>query len=522
MTSPGNTEIKGTLQDAPLAELLAETSQARLSGSFRLAYDDQKAIIYLQNGRVVFAVTNRREHRLFEILLRQNLITKEKLTEKGDFTNDLALAQSLLAENILTTEALGRLFAHQIREIVKAILAWTTGTWDFSHLARAKENLQAEVEISDLLLEYARGFTAEKIIRRFKSFEERFCLRETFSTELNLHPQEGYIYSRLSDKPMKIQEVRQVSGISDAETLKTLYVLWIGGLIDRKQWNSVFSDSRLEQMLSVKLVLKKEAAEIGNVKNAASESTSKPLEPVATNSEPPPVELDETALLERYLDRVENAESYYEILDIPVKAPAAEIKAVYFQLAKKYHPDKFHQATDVSLQQRVQNAFTEIARAYETLKDESTREVYNFKLRKYLESVEHQKRVAGGKTAPLTNADKAREEFDQGFEYLMQEEYEEAAPFLARAVQFAPENARYRAYLGKLLSYSENHRFKAEAEIRTAMKLDPGNVSYWIMLAEFYIQFNLFKRAEGELHRLLAQFPNNREAEALLDTILNK
>jgi curved DNA-binding protein CbpA len=521
MTTPGNTEIKGTLQDAPLVELLAETSQARLSGSFRFAHIDEKAIIYLQNGRVVFAVANRREHRLFEILLRQNLITKEQLTEKGDFTNDLALAQSLLTENILTTEALGRLFVYQIREIVKSVLAWSTGTWNFSHLARAKENLQFEVEISDLLVEYARSFTPEKIIRRFKSFEERFCLRESFSTALNLHPQESYIYSRLSEKPMKIQEIRQASGISDAETLKTLYVLWIGGLIDRRQWNSVFSDSRLQQMLSVKLILKKEAAEIGSAKNHASERIPEHSEQSSTNVEPPVV-LDDAALLARYLEQVENAESYYEILDVPVKASVAEIKGVYFQLAKKYHPDKFHQTSDVKLLQRVQNAFTEIARAYETLKDESAREVYNFKLRKYLESLENQKRAPGGKAAPVTNADKAREEFDQGFDYLMQEDFDEAAPFLARAVQFAPENARYRAYFGKVLSYAENQRFKAEAEIRTAMKLEPGNASYWIMLAEFYIQFNLLKRAEGELQRLLAQFPNNREAEALLDTILNK
>jgi hypothetical protein len=39
------------------------------------------------------------------------------------------------------------------------------------------------------------------------------------------------------------------------------------------------------------------------------------------------------------------------------------------------------------------------------------------------------------------------------------------------------------------------------------------------MLAEFFIQFNLLKRAEGELNRLLAVYPSNREARELLDSL---
>jgi hypothetical protein len=53
------------------------------------------------------------------------------------------------------------------------------------------------------------------------------------------------------------------------------------------------------------------------------------------------------------------------------------------------------------------------------------------------------------------------------------------------------------------------------------MKLDPQNAGYRIMLVEFYIQFSLLKRAEGELQRLLTQFPNNKEAQILLDNLAN-
>ena len=42
------------------------------------------------------------------------------------------------------------------------------------------------------------------------------------------------------------------------------------------------------------------------------------------------------------------------------------------------------------------------------------------------------------------------------------------------------------------------------------------------MLAEFFIRVKLLKRAEGELKRLLSQFPDNKEARSLLDSLQPK
>ena len=55
--------------------------------------------------------------------------------------------------------------------------------------------------------------------------------------------------------------------------------------------------------------------------------------------------------------------------------------------------------------------------------------------------------------------------------------------------------------------------------MQTALKLDPSNPTFRILLAEFFIQHNLLKRAEGELKRLLAVFPSNREAQDLLASL---
>ena len=96
---------------------------------------------------------------------------------------------------------------------------------------------------------------------------------------------------------------------------------------------------------------------------------------------------------------------------------------------------------------------------------------------------------------------------------------EEALPFLARAAYYAPQNARYHAYYGKALSADENQRHKAENALSTAIRLEPQNESFRLMLAEFFIRYKLMKRAEGELTRLLAISPDNKQARTLLDSI---
>ena len=88
MNLPNNLEIKGNLPNNPLAELLVEIAEIRLNGSLRVSSDAQKIVIYFDAGEAVFAVSNARQHRLFEILLQTEKITKDQLLTVPDFTND--------------------------------------------------------------------------------------------------------------------------------------------------------------------------------------------------------------------------------------------------------------------------------------------------------------------------------------------------------------------------------------------------------------------------------------------------
>src|SRR5215218_1394056 len=74
-----HSSMNGRLSDHPLAELVREISDARLSGALRLERESAKAAVYFDGGQVAAAVANARALRLVEVLRRSGAVDPQKL-----------------------------------------------------------------------------------------------------------------------------------------------------------------------------------------------------------------------------------------------------------------------------------------------------------------------------------------------------------------------------------------------------------------------------------------------------------
>lgn len=537
MTAKNNLELNGNIGRNPVGELLVEINSLELSGSLRISAGEQKIVIYFDQGKLVFAVSNTREHRLFEILINENQISKEKITNIENFTNDFYLAKGLVKENLSTEANIATYFTVQIKQILESAVTLEDGKWTFSSLARIKEGIRFDIDINPILFKFAQNLDKQKILARFKSFDEEFCLNpESKQNDLSFTPPEAFILSRISDVSLSINDLQSMSGLPGQDVMEILYKLWFGGLIKRKKWNSAFSNDAISDIRSRRLKLKTNALSVEEeLAQAEEEKENKRHQQEEAEAKKDRAEEKEKEKetkqiqisLEEYINRVEIAATHYEIFDVHPEAELEEIRKAYFSLAKNFHPDLFHKKVEPELLKKIQNAFTEIAQAYETLKDEEAREVYDFKLRKVLEKLKDER---GNVPINITSDDletqnqsvMAIENFDMGYDHLMNENYYEALPFLGRAVHLENDNARYHAFYGKALSFDKSQRHKAESELQTAIKLDSENTIYRIMLIELFIEIGLTVRARGELKRLLEVVPDNREAQSLLDSLDNK
>jgi curved DNA-binding protein CbpA len=512
MTARPDFEIKGNFLAHPFADLLAEIGAAGLSGSLRLSDQERKCVIYFKEGRVVFAASNARSSRLFDILLKREKLTKEDLTQIPSFQNDFELTAYLKDKNFLTETECSKLFTEQIESIIVDCLTWENGDWAFNHLARARDGLEFKIDAKALLVEYGRCLPVDKMLSRFRTLDETFAYAGAYETGFQLRPQETFVLTRAAVGTLTAADLVSVASMSESDALHAIYILWLAGLLVRGKWNSAFADTDVKAMTSARLAIKQQAKMPGVPEPVAEEPPEeKPDESVIAGPEPE-IELS----VPDYLKRVERAETFYDILGVDSKADIPELKRAYFSLARKFHPDRYHAEGGETLA-RIQHAFTELAQAHETLKNPESRELYDYRVRKELaQRDEARKAGEADDNVSIAQAAQATEQFERGFTLLMDGDPEAATPFLARAAHYAPGNARYRAYYGKALSADDKQRHKAEAEMQAALKIDPNNQTYRLLLAEFFVQYNLTKRAIGELTRLLALHPNNREAQDML------
>jgi tetratricopeptide (TPR) repeat protein len=173
----------------------------------------------------------------------------------------------------------------------------------------------------------------------------------------------------------------------------------------------------------------------------------------------------------------------------------------------------------------LESAFARITQAYDTLRDDSLRATYNSKVEARRKAAQladsapkvSQESIAKGEAEPaVSKAGRAAEQFKEGIAALELGERKVALGLFASAARAVPNEPRYRANYGRLLAGDARTRRAAEAELTAAIKLDPGNAEYRVILAELYRDLGLKLRAKGEAERAVAADPNHQRARELL------
>jgi curved DNA-binding protein CbpA len=490
--------MQGKLDEHPLAELIREITAAGQSGALRLSRGRAKVAIYFEGGRLVFATSNLRAHRLREVVKRNGL-THAHVAEFSLKASDEELATAMVQRGLLRPETLTAIRGNQVGDVLRLALLWTDGTWEFDSRVRLADDIRVQIDINRLLLECARHLPASFIAARLARANGTY-LRAGNNNKTNLLPAEVFVLSRASDS-LTLGELTAQSGVGEEDGYRAIYALSLSGLIQRSDW------------------------------------------PVALDAEAPPVstkaprsgptaaavdEIDEVADVEALFVRLQLAKDHYEVLDAARLATSDEIKNAYHALARRFHPDRFHQS-DLQLRARVESAFARIAHAYETLSDQPLRADYDARWTPKPAATGGQKSATAAnasssakRSAPRADANRAETSFQHGLDALKRNRPDEAIRFLAEAAMLAPREARYRAHYGHALIRQSNTRRIAETELQAALALDSENASYRVMLAELYKQLGLQRRAEGELERALSVDPKNEAARALLLSLKTK
>lgn len=474
----------GQLETTPLAEVIRAITVKGLSGAVRLSQSQAKAVIYCENGGIIFAASNLRAHRLSDFLKRNNILNDEQVAALSPKTTDEELFALLAGNNRNEPDALKTIRANYISDILRGVLLWTSGEWQFDSRVRIAGDTRVTIDVKRLLLECARHLPASYLASRFDDETEMLELVKNNGHQAKLITAEAFVMSRVMEAT-SLKDLLTISGMNEEQTLRAVYGLSLSGLLHRHGWPNIDIAAHGQQ------------------------------------PEPAPAITDEKSELQALFQRLKQAADFYEVLNIERGAGPDQVRDAYHALARKYHPDRFHK-DDAETRRQIESAFASIARAYETLGDQSAREAYDAQLAEKSPPVLSRPGKPAQRDTDVSenpNQIRAESSFQQGLLAVKNNQPEHALRFFAEAASLDPRRGRYRAEYGRALISQPQTRRIAEIELQAAVALEPNNGDYRLMLAELYKALGLHRRAAGEIQKALVADPKNEAARTLLSNL---
>lgn len=459
-----------TSRDRGLSRILADRGAARASGILRATRGRMRRLFCLQDGMLVYAVSNVIEEQVEEYFVRHGILTPaqkavaidESARSKKKFTRALVDTETLPELDV--RDGVGRLVA----TLFESSMEWPDGNFEFES---GRPNLDGEVTAAlrpaELILAFATRFPkqAGAVRMAIGPPDARPALvpdRRAVLESARLGEEALFLLDRC-DGSLTVPELIGAVGAGEETTLRTLYGLLLLGVVTVDRVAP--SEKRV--------------------------------------SSAPPLQRDEClAILPRA-----NASDHYALLGLTRTAPADEIRRSYYALARRYHPDRFRAGALGDLLPRFEHFFSLVTEAYNTLMSPELRAQYDEQIKVSAEP-ESQKL---SETAHL-----ARENYTRGKLMVERRRFTEAVTFLENAVRMDPNQSAYNLELGLLLAKNPRRRADAERLLIRAVEIEPTRVAAYVALGEMYQRAGKPAHAARMFREVMRWEPDHVEASQLL------
>ena len=526
--------MQGQLGEKLVPDLIRDIAQKNSSGLLRVSRGKAIKAVFFESGAPTFAISNLTNEQLDHKLIQEGLVTPEQLQgakERAGKTQRLGPA--LVEMGTLEDGQMRKLVCDQVMAIILSIFEWTQGDYAFDERIRAAHEVTLNLAASDVLLEGARhaaaiGEVADALVPQ-GSVVLQSKTNGNGADTARLVPLESYILSRI-ESPTATSDIGALSGLGDADAHRAVCVLVAAGLL------KVLDRERDRHKVDEDDVAAQEA----------DDSLERVREDVV-----------------RKLHYSTSAD-FYDVLGVTRHATNAEIKTSYYHLAKKYHPDRYHQRDSGDLRTKLEALFALITQAYDTLSQPGERAAYDDRIRKASgslgpsvlktsplvvpEQVVKESRAADSDrpgvstlgasdgqpvnsdsftpssdesiAEPIVNkptphlppAQMAEVYYQQGRARFERKEYHAAVHLLREAIKLDSNRAPYHYHLGIALIRNPRTRREAEYHLSKAAQLEPYNAQIRVKLGLLYKEAGLTKRAEQYFREALKMDPENRVA----------
>ncbi len=158
--------MNGSLRQISFADILRELHLTRRTGLLRLTREKTLRAIFVEQGKLVFALSNVADERLGEFLLARNAVTRAQYDQIMLHPNGKQRFGAVAVElGFLSQSVADDLTKRQITEIILAAFAANSGEFSFEENARAAHDVKLDLLTPNIILMGVRAISNEAALR---------------------------------------------------------------------------------------------------------------------------------------------------------------------------------------------------------------------------------------------------------------------------------------------------------------------------------------------------------------------
>ncbi len=445
------------------------------SGRLVFKRGDIEKYFFFHEGALLQIKTNQPEERLGEVLFRLEKITRDDHARMDDFIEPhTSIGEVLKSKGLISEGDLEEALIYQLRETTLNTFPYFDAEVAFQERVDASTENEAHRISVPFLIEY--GIRRMAYNPALKAFLARKTPRPHARSMVHLLTEEEKRILDVINGGASAEKVLAGLSVSAELFWKTLFLLFCLDLVD-----------------------------------LAPETASPQAEDLGPEPAPDPVRGtpagEKSADIADVMTTRENLATmtYYQILDLPKTATEEEIKKAYFNLARRFHPDRFDRKVQAAHRDLIDEVFDAITNAYRTLISRDKRRAYDS--------------GAGGREVPQDAVKTADIKFRQGKTLYAQERYDDAVSLLEEAVRLRKNKGDFYLLLAMAESKIPAYRQKAEADFLKAIGLEPWNPEGYVGLGYLYKNEGLMTKAARQFQKAVEADPDHKLALQELELI---